>query len=302
MNISTSTHELFVVSDNRYNHYSAPTYTGGDFYHFGGIQRNVLIHTLNLPNKVNNSLLRVEAFPIDYIKGIININITFTYKFHDDETKYFRLTFDKKKEGNNNTIFNVSSDVKKDEQYAILTNIGVPSVKLWSLQTPNLHTLLVEYVDNQYKNAYDSIEIRFGLRVLGIDPKSTRITLNGEIIKFHGYNRHTMFGGTGSALTYPQIQQDIVLIKEVGANYIRGAHYPQDQRFLDLCDENGVAVWSETLGPGVTVSTLQDPYFMKYQIQAINEMIDAGINNPSIVWWAFYNEGQSNKNGSIPWI
>ena len=180
MNASTSTHEIFIVSDNRYNHYSAPTYTGGDFYHFGGLNRNVLVHTLNLPNTVNNSLIRVEVFPIDYIKGTIDLNITFTYKFHSDETKYFKLTFD----GDNKNFFNMSSAVKQGESSAILTNVGVPNVKLWSLDTPNLHTLLVEYVDSEYGNTYDSIEIRFGLRVLGIDPNSTRITLNGEIVKF----------------------------------------------------------------------------------------------------------------------
>lgn len=81
------------------------------------------------------------------------------------------------------------------------------------------------------------------------------------------------------------MQQDIQLLKDVGANYVRGAHYPQDQRFLDLCDEvgglvgcapeagaaspvaqNGIVIWEETLGPGVSVQNLQDPYFMKYQV------------------------------------
>ena len=69
---------------------------------------------------------------------------------------------------------------------------------------------------------------------------------------------------------------------------------------MDLCDENGIAIWSETLGPGVKVLNLQDPYFMQYQIQAVNEMLDAAINNPSIVWWAFYNEGPSNSIAAGP--
>ena len=101
-------------------------------------------------------------------------------------------------------------------------------------------------------------------------------------------------------MTYPQIQQDVALIKQVGANYIRGAHYPQDQRYLDLLDENGIVEWCETLGPGVSTNDLKNPYFMKYQIQAVNEMLDAAINNPSVIIWAFYNEGPSNDKDAIP--
>jgi beta-glucuronidase len=48
---------------------------------------------------------------------------------------------------------------------------------------------------------------------------------------------------------------------------VRGAHYPQDQRFLDLCDENGIAIWEETLGPGTKTSDFDNDYFMKYQLQ-----------------------------------
>ncbi len=83
------------------------------------------------------------------------------------------------------------------------------------------------------------------------------------------------------------------LLKQVNANYVRGAHYPQDQRFLDLCDENGIAVWEETLGPGVSVSDLQNNYWMKYQLIQVDEMVSASINHPSVIFFAFYNEGPS---------
>ena len=34
-----------------------------------------------------------------------------------------------------------------------------------------------------------------------------------------------------------QIDADLALLQSVNVNYVRGAHYPQDQRFLDRCDE-----------------------------------------------------------------
>lgn len=107
-----------------------------------------------------------------------------------------------------------------------------------------------------------------------------------------------------------QVVQDVKVLLDVNANYVRyvcarqvlaatngissvvvdllsGAHYPQDQRFLDLCDEHGIAVWEETLGPGTTVADLTNPYFMKYQIEAVNEMIDASVNHPCVILHAF---------------
>ena len=165
----------------------------------------------------------------------------------------------------------------------------MPNFRIWSQSTPNLHTLTVQYLDDNY-NLYDAITVRFGMRIIGKtkypDTNYTRLTINGEIVKLHGNDRHTMWPNTGNALTYDQIKTDLLHILNLGVNYIRGAHYPQDQRFLDLCDENGIVVWSETLGPGTSVKDFESEYWMKYQIQAINEMVDASINNPSIIFWA----------------
>ena len=109
-----------------------------------------------------------------------------------------------------------------------------------------------------------------------------------------------MWPDTGSALTYDQIETDVQFLLDANMYYIRGSHYPQDQRFLDLCDEFGIVVWCETLGPKTAVSDYNNPYWMKYQIQAVNEMIDASINNPSVILWAFYNEGPSDDPAACP--
>eukprot|EP01084_Bolivina_argentea_P317352 550213_1 len=83
MDTSTTNHQLFIVSDNKYNSKTAPTYTGGDFYHFGGLNRNVLVHTLPIPSSNNNYLLGVETFPNDMNKLTIDVNITFGAIFNN---------------------------------------------------------------------------------------------------------------------------------------------------------------------------------------------------------------------------
>ena len=95
--------------------------------------------------------------------------------------------------------------------------------------------------------------------------------------------------------TNEQLDQDIQLLKEGGTNFVRGAHYPQDPRWLDRMDENGMIVWSETLGPGVSMKDVQNATFLKYQAQQIEEMIDNAMNHPSIAFWGLFNEGPSRN-------
>eukprot|EP01060_Flectonema_neradi_P017164 TRINITY_DN2397_c6_g1_i1.p1 TRINITY_DN2397_c6_g1~~TRINITY_DN2397_c6_g1_i1.p1 ORF type:complete len:332 (+),score=73.45 TRINITY_DN2397_c6_g1_i1:127-996(+) len=84
------------------------------------------------------------------------------------------------------------------------------------------------------------------------------------------------------------------LLKELGVNVVRGAHYPQDQRWLDLCDENGIAMWEECLGPGVGAGDIANKWFMDNQLQQVSEMMAASSNHPSVFFWGFFNEGPSS--------
>ena len=101
-----------------------------------------------------------------------------------------------------------------------------------------------------------SVTERFGLRSWAVDSTSSRITLNGKVVKLHGFNHHTQWpesGGIGASPTSQQLDAEILLLKEAGANYIRGAHYPQDQRWLDCLDEAGIVMWEETMGASIVV-------------------------------------------------
>ena len=50
-------------------------------------------------------------------------------------------------------------------------------------------------------------------------------------------------------------RQDLRLLKEMGGNFLRNAHYPQADEVLDQADRLGFAVWEEIpLVNEVTVS------------------------------------------------
>ena len=310
-------HELFVLVDNRFNITTAPMHTGGDFWHYSGILRSVEYH-VGPPNEVNWPW-RVSVFPQSDLQSVqLHLELFHRYVsnldtieicFDDNPNTTIKMTL-----SSSMMIQKRKYDTREGERGNIL-DLGlfkVPNPRIWSTINPQLHTITI-------KMNHAILTERFGLRYWDIsyendvlndntkpsnitttsinrDSISPRIRLNGQIIKLVGWNHHTQWPYTGASPTNKQLDDDIQLIKQYGhVNFVRGAHYPQDPRWLDLLDEHGIVMWCETLGPGVKVDDLQSPYFLKYQQIQINEMLDNAINHPSIAFWAFFNEGPSDK-------
>eukprot|EP00536_Pseudo-nitzschia_multiseries_P002780 jgi/Psemu1/236028/estExt_Genewise1.C_380117 len=164
----------------------------------------------------------------------------------------------------------------------------VPDPRIWSTTDPQLHTVSVEL------NGAILTE-RFGLRYWDVEETTSRIRLNGEVLKLVGWNHHTQWPYTAASPTDEQLDADMALLTDSGrANFVRGAHYPQDPRWLDRLDEHGVVMWCETLGPGVSVANLRDNFFLEQQDIQLNEMMENAFNHASIAFWAFFNEGPSH--------
>ena len=167
--------------------------------------------------------------------------------------------------------------------------VRVPDFKLWSPDEPNLTILEVA-----------GRKVRFGIRQ--VEAKDRKIYLNGREIFLKGFNRHESEMTSGAATSDALMLQDIQRLKALGGNFIRGAHYQQSERFLDLCDEMGVLVWEESLGwgngQGYTCKTfppneLKDPAFCDLQIRQTREMVRASFNHPSVIISGFLNECNS---------
>ena len=111
------------------------------------------------------------------------------------------------------------------------------------------------------------------------------ITINGESTKLRGFKRHDMYPQVGPTVPESIYASDIALLKSLGANFVRGCHYPQDERFLDMCDEQGIMIWNEALAWGNYWQQLTDPAFMKAELATANAMVDAAVNHPSVILW-----------------
>ena len=130
----------------------------------------------------------------------------------------------------------------------------------------------------------DESKTRFGLREIVFDSERGCI-LNGTPIKLKGVSRHQDRENLGNALTYDHIKEDIELIKEVGSNSIRLAHYQQNQIIYDLADENGILVWAEI----PVISRWAQKKLENAKSQLV-ELISQNYNHPSIFCWGVQNE------------
>ena len=120
-----------------------------------------------------------------------------------------------------------------------------------------------------------------------------QIQLNDEPVKLLGYCLHEVHPSYGPALPDMQLVYDLQLLKEMGCNFVRGSHYQQDPRFLDLCDEQGFLVFSESMGWGQQERHFTDENFIQAQLTQTEAMIRSDFNHPSIIMWGFLNEGDT---------
>ena len=164
-----------------------------------------------------------------------------------------------------------------------VTSIILKNVHLWDgLNDPYLYTVTAKLVKNG--EAVDEISARFGCREFIIDPQKG-FFLNGRSYPLRGVSRHQDRIGLGNALTIKEHEEDMAVVRELGANTVRLAHYQHAQEFYDLCDENGIIVWAEI------------PYITKHMtngkanaVSQMKELITQCYNHPSVVCWGLSNE------------
>lgn len=160
----------------------------------------------------------------------------------------------------------------------------VPSAKLWSVDDPYLYTVTAQL--QRRNETYDELTVDCGVRSFSCSP-SEGFFLNGVSTPLRGVSRHQDKLYIGNALTEDDHYEDAMLIKELGANTIRLAHYQHSQDFYDACDELGFIVWAEI--PFISVFKNNEGAHQCCRNQ-LTELIVQNYNHPSICFWGISNE------------
>ncbi len=259
--------EMLVYVDNSVNTKVYPQ--KADFTFYGGIYRDVELLTVSKAH-----------FDLDYFGGT---GMKVTPEVEGKDAKILVETWNNTENGEVKvTLFDAERNIVA-EGNGEKTTLHVTDVHLWNgVNDPYLYSVHAQlWVDGELA---DEIETSCGVRYFHFDP-DRGFFLNGKPYNLHGVSRHQDFKGIGNAITKEHHDRDMELIREVGANTIRLAHYQHDQYFYDLCDRYGMIVWAEI------------PYISEHladgnenTISQMKELIVQNYNHPCIVTWGLSNE------------
>lgn len=264
--------EIYVKADNGYDPEIIPSQKS-DFIIFGGITRDVWL--VEKPKSFLKNLKYItpkvspESASLEGSVVVVNADKSAKVKatITDDSGKIVSE--------NTFTIFNGIANIKVSE---------IKNPKLWSTETPNLYNLNVSLINEDEK--LDEVSSRVGFRWFEFKEHGA-FYLNGKRVLLRGTHRHEEHAGVGAAMSNKQHRADMEQIKEMGANFVRLAHYPQDPEVYKACDELGLLVWDELpwCRGGVGNKNWQ-----KNTKNMLTQIINQNYNHPSIIIWSLGNE------------
>ncbi len=245
-----------------------------DFTFYGGLYRDVNFVEVNdahfdllmdgteavfvTPHNVGKT--RVDLFPVNADGCTIKVEL---------------------KDAEGNVVGSASTDAS--EHAHVLIDVKNPH--LWQgLEDPYLYTAEASIVNGE--EVLDTVVVTYGYRSFHVDP-NTGFWLNGKNLPLHGVARHQDRLDKGWAISKADHEEDVALIKELGANTIRLAHYQHDQYFYDLCDKTGFVLWAEIPFISQFIPT-EEAY--NNTISQMTELVAQNYNHPAICFWGISNE------------
>ena len=180
---------------------------------------------------------------------------------------------------------NVAGEAACDACSHASVKIDVKKPHLWQgVDDPYCYTC--EATLEKDGEVLDAVTVTYGYRSFHVDP-NTGFWLNGKSMPLHGVSRHQDRKDKGWAISKEDHAEDVAIIRELGANTIRLAHYQHDQYFYDLCDHTGFVLWAE-----IPFISQFMPSVEAYDntISQMTELVSQNYNHPAICFWGISNE------------
>lgn len=276
-NLKEGFHLLEIKADNRFHEESA-LHIPNDYMSYGGVSRGVLLEFLNDIYLEHVHVMPYQREGIWHAKIETVLSVVATECFHHKSVVVQGAIMHHE--------FDWKVEIDTQNRMMLHTDIAFEDVMEWTPENPKLYQVKVQIIDDDV--IVDDLIDRFGFREIKIQGK--HILLNGKKLRLKGVCRHEDHPAYGCALPYAAICNDLTFIRHLGANTIRTAHYPNDEIFLDLCDELGILVWEENHARGIELEQMMHPRFEMQAENVIKEMISQHYNHPCIYIWGILNE------------
>ena len=260
----------------------------GDFTIFGGLYRGVHLLVLNTvsisPLDYASSGVYMHQQNVSKESAELAVQVKLRNATQDDRTLLVRYSMIDD-DGNETTRGESSRQLKAGSRGDVVGTLVLNSPRLWhGLTDPYLYTMVVDVYSGD--ELVDRVAERFGVRFFSVDA-TKGFFLNGEPYRLYGVNRHQDRENMGWGIGPREHREDFALIREIGANAVRLAHYQHANEFYALCDSGGLAVWAELALVDFVNSS---PAFLENCKTQLNELIKQNFNHPSIFCWAIFNE------------
>ena len=174
----------------------------------------------------------------------------------------------------------------------------------WTAETPYLYTLRLSLVDS-LGHIVEQVNQRVGFRSLETD-RQGRFLVNGVPVRLRGVNRHEMDPRLGHVMTEERMLQDIMLMKQANINAVRTCHYPNTERWYELCDSLGLYVMDEAdlEEHGLRGQLASDPTWATAWLDRTQRLVIRDRNHPSVIFWSLGNEAGWGPNFAMTaaWI
>ncbi|HWW39520.1 glycoside hydrolase family 2 TIM barrel-domain containing protein [Pedobacter sp.] len=281
--------------------FSDATYLEGqDMWKLSGIERGVFL--------IARPVFHIADFRIKatldsvYKNGLFDLNVEFNRQPAKTETGSLKVELT---DVSGKTVFQEKQLLKTVGSFNFASRIN--EVKAWNAEHPNLYTLTIRHLNAQGAEV-ESITRKIGFRTAEV--KGGLFLLNGQAIKIKGVNRHEHNMLTGKVITEADMLRDIRLMKQMNINAVRASHYPNGERWYELCDQYGLYVIDEvnlecdgmSFTPMETLSG--QPEWINSYMDRTQRMWERDKNFTCIITWSLGNESGFGANfvATYNWI
>ena len=245
----------------------------GDYWIFGGIYRPVYLEARPAEH-IRHAAIAAEADgSFKLIADLRNV----------DRADRLRVTIT---DSQGKPVAEPIETKLSEGQESVAVETRVEDVQPWSAETPSLYNARIDLMQGG-RILHREIK-RFGFRTVEIRP-GEGIFINGHRVMFKGTNRHTFWPDSGRTVSRAIDELDVDRMKEMNMNAVRTSHYPPDESFMEVCDEQGLYVLLELAG-------WHWAYSDEIGTKLVREMVERDVSHPSVIFWLNGNEGGTNMN------
>ncbi len=272
-----------------------------DMFRFGGIFRDVWL--IAMPQVHIRDFFATSSFDANYRDATLDVTVkvrNLSGRTAAEHTAEITL-YDSSGQvvGKTPLATGKTKEISAGEEALIRMSAPVPVPRKWSAEEPYLHNLVLTLKDST-GNVVHTTRTNFGFRVVEI--RDSQLLINGASVKLRGVNRHEHDPDSGRYVSRERMLQDILLMKRHNINTVRTSHYPNDEKWYDLCDRYGIYLIDEAnveshgMGYDLNKTLGNKPEWETAHLDRTRRMVERDKNHPSVIIWSLGNEAGSGVN------